>query len=101
MKLDILGERWKIKFKDKVIDEGEEVAGYCDAMARELVIWKKAGDKTHKLRVRELSRRIYHELIHAAIEEGDLRDLEWLTIDREHTIIAVVAKVLARNFPCA
>jgi hypothetical protein len=100
MKILIDGEKWSVKFQNEVIYEGHSVAGLCwfdkKKMLIALVYSPEVSDKELIFRISET---FYHEYLHAVFYVNAFRDQSFWTPDFEHTVIAPIARSLAKNFP--
>ena len=100
MKINILGENWKIVFKPNIYHEGKEVAGLCIFNKRRLEVACAYPEESIKSEViKQISESYWHEILHAVFYEDAMRDQAWWSEDIEHQIIAPIAKVMAKNFP--
>lgn len=97
--LKILGQKWTLKFKSKVVSDGQLVAGTCDFARKELLIGVNPYHEKKIARDENISRTYWHEILHAIFYESDIRDQSWWTPDIEHFIIAPLATALAANYP--
>jgi len=102
MIIHILGEKWKLRFKNIVrADDGEIVAGLVNKSSRTMDIAVEFSDPelTVKDVIDRVSQAYYHEIFHGVFYESGMVDQSWWSEDREHQIISPCEKVFARNFP--
>lgn len=99
MILDVLGDKWKLRFVSVAMDPetGEPVAGYCHFIKKELVVSTAYPELSESDRSFQIFNTVLHELKHATHHVAEMRDQHWFNIDSEHLIIAPQSRVEAIN----
>lgn len=100
MKILIDGEKWTVKFQSEVIYDGHSVAGLCWFDKKKILIATAyPQDVSEEELIFRISETFYHEMAHSIFYVNAFRDQSFWTPDFEHTVIAPIARSLAKNFP--
>lgn len=80
-KIDILGELYKVCFRDATDPRLENADGYCDWTTNEIVVRQDWADDVHNLKDLNVYKLkvLKHELIHAFLFESGLAENSWGT----------------------
>jgi len=97
---DILGIKYAIKFRKKVVHDEQVVAGLCDFEKKQILINVTYPATTPKKEIaRQISRTFWHEIFHAFCFEAGFRDQSYWNEDIEHFIISFFEILMAKNYP--
>lgn len=98
--LNILGSKWKLKYKKKVIDPetGGELSGLADYATKEIHVSTYYNERCSKKRTQlEMKRTLIHEMSHAGLFEMGIHNQVGWSLDFEHIFTAVNEMLFTSN----